>query len=77
MSGAPVPDDMVLFGEIGLSGEVRNVGQIDQRLKEAAKLGFKRALIPASAKVSTADKDITITRIQHIRDLVPLFTEEK
>jgi DNA repair protein RadA/Sms len=77
MSGVPVPDDMVLFGEIGLSGEVRNVGQIDQRLKEAAKLGFKRALIPASAKVSASGKDIALTRIQHIRDLVPLFTEEK
>jgi DNA repair protein RadA/Sms len=46
----PVPEGLVVFGEIGLSGEVRPVSQIDARLKEAAKLGFTRALIPASAK---------------------------
>src|SRR5690606_15140768 len=46
LSGVPVPADMVIFGEIGLSGEVRNVGQEDHRLKEAAKLGFKHAMIP-------------------------------
>lgn len=39
------PDDVVL-GEIGLTGEVRGVSRIEQRVKEAAKLGFKRAIIP-------------------------------
>jgi DNA repair protein RadA/Sms len=38
--------DTVLIGEVGLSGELRMVGQIHARLKEAAKLGFKRAVIP-------------------------------
>lgn len=38
--------DLVLLGEIGLSGELRAVAQLDARLKEAAKLGFKRALVP-------------------------------
>ena len=76
MSGVPVPGDMVLFGEIGLSGEVRNVGHIDQRLKEAAKLGFQHALVPAAGKKTLA-LDLKTTRIQHIKDLVPLFTEEK
>src|SRR6202008_4279874 len=42
-SDIPVPADMVVFGEIGLSGEVRAVGQAEARLKEAAKLGFARA----------------------------------
>ncbi len=37
---------MAVFGEIGLSGEVRAVGQAEARLKEAAKLGFARALVP-------------------------------
>ena len=46
----PLPADLVVVGEIGLSGEVRPVGQMDARLKEAAKLGFARALVPASAK---------------------------
>jgi DNA repair protein RadA/Sms len=37
------------MGEVGLSGELRSVGQLPRRLHEAAKLGFKRALIPRSA----------------------------
>jgi DNA repair protein RadA/Sms len=76
MSGVPVPGDMIVFGEVGLSGEVRNVGQIDQRLKEAAKLGFHHALIPAHGK-KTVTTDLRITHIQHLKDLVPLFTEDK
>lgn len=43
---APLPVDGVAFGEIALSGDVRPVGRADARLKEAAKLGFKRALAP-------------------------------
>lgn len=42
----PMPADTVVLGEIGLSGEVRAVSQWDQRLKEAAKLGFAKALCP-------------------------------
>ena len=46
LSGRPLPPATVVFGEIGLSGEVRAVSQTDQRVKEAAKLGFDRALMP-------------------------------
>jgi DNA repair protein RadA/Sms len=42
----PVPRDVVLFGEIGLSGELRPVGQEASRLREAERLGFRRALAP-------------------------------
>jgi DNA repair protein RadA/Sms len=42
----PVHADLVIFGEIGLAGELRSVGQVERRLHEAAQLGFKRALIP-------------------------------
>ena len=42
-----VPADVVMFGEVGLSGEVRGVTQAESRLREAARLGFKRAIIPA------------------------------
>ncbi|MDB5419709.1 MAG: radA [Phenylobacterium sp.] len=42
-----LPQDCVVFGEISLSGEVRPVSRMDSRLKEAAKLGFRRALAPA------------------------------
>ncbi len=45
----PVAADLALVGEIGLSGELRSVGQIARRLSEAAKLGFGRAIVPHSA----------------------------
>ena len=45
----PLPQDCVVFGEISLSGEVRPVGRTESRLREAAKLGFGRALAPAGA----------------------------
>jgi len=80
LSGVPVPSDMVIFGEIGLSGEVRNVGQTDTRLKEASKLGFKHAMIPYSsaAHPQTKDKkdDLRLTQVKHLKDILPLFTED-
>ena len=44
----PLPADMVAVGEVGLSGEIRTVGHITRRLNEAAKLGFRRCLVPAT-----------------------------
>jgi DNA repair protein RadA/Sms len=48
--GAPVPADVAVIGEVGLSGEVRGVGQLGQRLNEAAKLGFRRCILPKTAR---------------------------
>ena len=42
----PVRADTVLIGEVGLSGELRTVGHMNVRLREAAKLGFKSAIVP-------------------------------
>jgi DNA repair protein RadA/Sms len=42
----PVPRDIVVFGEVGLSGEVRPVSFGEERLREAAKVGFRRAIVP-------------------------------
>jgi DNA repair protein RadA/Sms len=50
LSERAIPADAVAFGEIALSGEVRPVGHAALRLKEAAKLGFGRALAPSSTK---------------------------
>ena len=44
--GRPVPNDMVVFGEVGLAGEIRPVQSGEERLVEAAKHGFKRAIVP-------------------------------
>lgn len=46
LTNKPLPADMVVFGEIGLSGEIRTVTQVNARLKEAQKLGFVSAIIP-------------------------------
>ena len=52
----PVFADLALIGEVGLSGELRAVGRIDSRLNETAKLGFKRCIIPRSAKKRLLDE---------------------
>src|ERR1700694_2040431 len=46
----PLPDGLVVIGELGLTGEVRRVGQLERRLQEAARHGLTRALIPAGMK---------------------------
>ncbi len=48
-SGVALPGDTVACGEVGLGGELRRPGQLDRRLAEAARLGFRRAVVPASA----------------------------
>jgi DNA repair protein RadA/Sms len=47
LAGKPLPPDLVVFGEVGLAGEVRQVGHAKRRLIEAARLGFRRAIVPA------------------------------
>ncbi|HEY8120548.1 MAG TPA: DNA repair protein RadA, partial [Myxococcota bacterium] len=50
----PLPADVAACGEIGLGGEVRRVGRIEQRLREAARLGFRRVLVPAQLASASA-----------------------
>jgi DNA repair protein RadA/Sms len=54
-SGRPVPTDLVAIGEVGLAGEVRAVGAVPRRLAEAARLGFRRALVPPGSAPGPAD----------------------
>ena len=48
--GTVIPSDMAVIGEVGLSGEVRSVGQLNARVNEAAKLGFQRCILPKTAR---------------------------
>jgi DNA repair protein RadA/Sms len=48
--GIPVPNDLAIIGEVGLSGEIRSVGLLNQRLNEASKLGFTRCVLPKTAR---------------------------
>jgi len=62
----PLPRDVVVFGEVALSGAVRPVAQGDARLKEAAKLGFAGALVPPGS----AEADLRLDRAETLLDLV-------
>ena len=65
----PIDSKMVIIGETGLAGEVRGVRNISQRLKEAAKLGFSKAIIPKSNYNKDLEKlGMEITTVSTIRD---------
>ena len=59
----PLPQGCVVFGEIGLSGEVRSVGRAEARLREATKLGFDQALCPALPAKANGVKATTLSRL--------------
>jgi len=72
-SGTPTDASTVYFGEVGLSGEVRQVAQADARLKEAQKLGFERALLPrrvARGGRAPGVEGMALNEIGHLGDLV-------
>ena len=72
----PLPARAVVFGEVGLGGEVRGVGQPDTRLREAANLGFERALIPArtgKSKGKAGASSLHVTEICQLGDLFAQF----
>ena len=68
-SGVALPSDHVYFGEISLSGAVRAAGHMTTRLKEANKLGFKQAAVPASGEVDASAVKIRLTRLTHLKEL--------
>ena len=78
LSGRAVAPDTVVFGEIGLSGEVRAVGRPDLRLREARKLGLTRAICPARREdqpgpAAGLHRDIQLREIARVVALLPLF----
>jgi DNA repair protein RadA/Sms len=73
----PIDSHMVAIGEIGLSGELRAVAQVDRRVKEAARMGFTRCLIPkSSGKVGPIPKGIEIIPVSNLREAVGKGTEK-
>lgn len=63
-----VRGDTCFIGEVGLTGEIRRVTKIEQRLQEAAKLGFNRAIIPASNLAGLAPVDIEVVGARTLKD---------
>lgn len=69
LAGKPLPADLVVFGEVGLTGEIRPVSSGQERLREAAKHGFKRAIVPqANAPKKNAIKGIEITAVRNLAE---------
>lgn len=65
----PIPKDMIIIGEVGLTGEVRRINLIEKRIKEAEKLGFKSCIIPESNKKDLKDKyKLDIICVRNIND---------
>ena len=79
MRDVPTRADTVLIGEVGLSGELRMVGQMPTRLREATKLGFKRAIVPRRARKGEPwPEGIEILEARSLRDALKLaFIEEE
>jgi DNA repair protein RadA/Sms len=66
----PLPEKLVAFGEIGLAGEVRPVQRGQERLREAAKLGFKLAIIPKANAPRTAIEGIEVVGVERVEEAV-------
>jgi DNA repair protein RadA/Sms len=66
----PLPDKLVVFGEVGLAGEVRPAPRGQERLREAAKLGFRRALIPAANAPKQPIDGIEVVAVERLADAV-------
>ena len=66
----PLPEKMVVFGEVGLAGEVRPVQRGQERLKEAAKLGFVRAIVPKANMPKQGIQGIEIIAVDRVEDAV-------
>ena len=70
----PLPQGCVVFGEIGLSGEVRSVGRAEARLREAQKLGFDQVLSPT---LTAKTKGVKVTSVTRLTDVVERISQNR
>jgi DNA repair protein RadA/Sms len=70
LKNAPLPAKLVVFGEVGLAGEVRPVQRGQERLREAAKLGFTQALIPFANKPKQAIAGLEVIAVRRVEEAV-------
>ena len=72
-----VSPDTVIIGEIGLSGEIRGVSNIENRIKECEKLGFKKVVIPENSKLNPKDFAIEVVQVKRLMDAITAAVETK
>ena len=75
VAGVPIPPSMVACGEVGLGGEIRQVGRIERRVAEAARLGFTTAVVPRSAP--DTDAPIELLRVPSLAAAIELLSLQK
>jgi DNA repair protein RadA/Sms len=75
LKSQPLPPGLVVFGEVGLAGEVRPVQRGQERLREAAKLGFAHALIPHANRPKQSIPGITVHAVRRIEEAVVRFRD--
>lgn len=69
----PIPDDLVAIGEVGLTGEIRSVSHMNQRLSEVARLGFRRCIIPRNGSEKFEIPDgLTVFRVRNLREAIEM-----
>jgi DNA repair protein RadA/Sms len=65
----PVPRDFCFTGEVGLSGEIRPVQQLDKRIAEASRLGYKKIFVPAGSQLKTSSKNAAVVQVKLLTEL--------
>ncbi len=73
---AAVATDLAVMGELGLAGEIRSVGHLERRISEAAKLGFKRCLVPRSARRPRAVEGIEVIGVRTINEALEVALQK-
>lgn len=77
LTNRPLGRELVIFGEIGLAGEVRPVQRGQERLREAEKLGFKRALIPAANRPKRADSTaLEVLAVRRLEEAIEMLRSQ-
>lgn len=71
----PLPQDLVVFGEVGLGGEIRPVASGQERISEAAKHGFKRAIVPFANKPKHAIRDMQVFTVKKLTDALDVLEQ--
>ena len=67
----PIPDDLVAIGEVGLTGEIRSVSHMNQRLAEVARLGFKKVVVPKNGSEKLEiPKGLEVYRVRNLREAI-------
>ncbi len=69
----PLPQDLVMFGEVGLGGEIRPVPSGQERISEAAKHGFKRAIVPFANKPKKSIEGMEIFTVKKLTDALEIL----